>query len=772
MSRLVASILAVTLGLADVLSAQQAAQDTTRLTVERIYASREFAPDQFGPMRWLEGGTAYTTLEAPAQGEGRDIVRYDTESGRREILVPAARLVPPGASEPLEIDGYDWSPDGTKLLIFTNSREVWRTNTRGDYWVLDRATWRLSKLGGQGPEATLMFAKFSPDGGRVGYVRYAEYNIYVEDLASGRIIPITTDGSRTTINGTFDWVYEEELDLRDGWRWSPDGASIAYWQLDATGVRDFLLINNTDSLYSYPMPVQYPKAGETNSAGRVGVASAAGAAAGASNGAPTTRWIRVPGDPRQNYIARMEWAPRATGSVLRATGDVQRGGAVGAGELVIQHLNRLQNTLQVMLVDARSGEARTVFTERDSAWVELVDPLVFANGGRDFVWVSERDGWEHIYLVSRDGRRFRPLTSGEFDVTLVAVDTLGAFVYYYAAPGEPARSYLYRARLDGRGRPERLSPANAPGRHRYNIAPNLRYAIHTYSNATTPPTITLLRLPDHRPIRTLVDNARLKRKVAGLGVRAPEFTQVDIGGGTRLNAWFIKPPAFDSTRRYPVLFYVYGGPGSQTVVDAWGGSQYLWFQMLAQRGYIVASVDNRGTGSRGRAWRKIIYGRMGVVETQDQAAAAKAVARLPFVDPARVGIWGWSYGGFMSLNAITQHPDVYKTAVAVAPVTHWRYYDTIYTERYNGLPQQNAAGYDAGSPLTYAKRLRGNLLIVHGSGDDNVHYQNTEAMVNALIEVGRPFSLMVYPNRDHSISSDRATPHLRAMLTRYIEENL
>jgi dipeptidyl-peptidase-4 len=296
--------------------------------------------------------------------------------------------------------------------------------------------------------------------------------------------------------------------------------------------------------------------------------------------------------------------------------------------------------------------------------------------------------------------------------------------------------------------------------------------VHTYSRFGVPPTTTLVTVPEHRVLRTLVDNAALKAKVAGLRLGTADFQQVDIGDGIRLNAYLIKPPDFDPTRKYPVFFTVYGGPGSQTVLDAWGGANYLWHQLLVQRGYIVASVDNRGTGARGRAWRKIIYKQMGVIETKDQAAAARAIGRLPYVDSTRIGIWGWSYGGFMSLNVITQAPDVYRMAIAVAPVTHWKFYDTIYTERYMGLPQDNAAGYDKGSPVTYAKNLRGRLLIVHGSGDDNVHYQNTEVMVNALVAANRPFSLMVYPNRTHSIAGGTTRQHLFTLLTKYVEENL
>ncbi|MEK7667111.1 MAG: S9 family peptidase, partial [Gemmatimonadota bacterium] len=608
------------------------------------------------------------------------------------------------------------------------------------------------KLGGPAARpSTLMFAKFSPDGRRVGYVR--EFNLYVEDLSTGRVVQLTRDGSRTTINGTFDWVYEEELGLRDGWRWSPNGEAVAYWQLDASGVRDFALINNTDSLYSTVFPVQYPKAGETNSAGRIGVVSAAGGA---------TRWMAVPGDPRNTYIARMEWAPPV-------------GGGTAATELVLQHLNRLQNTVAVLFADARTGAVRTLFTERDSAWVDVVDDLTFVNGGRDLVWLSDRSGWRHVYLVSRSTGELRPVTRGAFDVQgFLGVDEAGLHAYYTASPGDPTQRQLWRARLDGTGEPERLSPADARGSHGYNVSPSFRFAIHTYSNADTPPVTDLVDLQaGHAVLRTLVDNDTLRSRVAALRRSPREFFQVDIGDGVRLNAYMIKPPDFDPSRRYPVFLTVYGGPGSQTVTDSWGGNGLLWHWMLTQRGYVVMSVDNRGTGGRGRAFEKIVYGQMGVVETRDQAAAARAIARMyPWVDSTRIGVWGWSYGGFMALNCILQFPEVYRTAIAVAPVTHWKYYDTIYTERYNGLPQDNAAGYDRGSPLTYARNLRGNLLIVHGTGDDNVHAQNTEAMVNALVAANRPFQLMTYPNRKHGISGGTTTRHLYELLTRFVTEKL
>ena len=747
--------------------AQQAARpDSTLLTLDRIFAGAEFRGGSFGPTRWLGDGSAYTTLERVQGGRGQEIVRYDARTAAREVLVPTARLLPPGDTVPLAIEGYSWSADQNQVLIYTRGRPVWRQNTRGDYWVLDRTTWRLHKLGGPAAQpSTLMFAKFSPDGRRVGYVR--EFNLYVEDLATGRITQLTRDGSRTTINGTFDWVYEEELDLRDGWRWSPDGRWIAYWQLDASGVRDFALIDNTDSLYSFVNPVQYPKAGETNSAGRVGVVSALGG---------VTRWMAVPGDPRQNYIARMEWAPPVGAAASAGAGAAGAAPAAAASaELVIEHLNRLQNTATVLFANARTGAVRTLFTERDSAWVDVVDDLTFVNGGRDLVWLSERSGWNHVYLVSRETGELRPLTSGQWDVLgFQGVDEAGGHVYYIASPDDPTRRYLYRARLDGTGAPQRISPADARGSHRYDIAPNYRFAIHTFSTSDTPPVTDLVDLQaGHVVLRTLVDNAQLRARVAALRRSPREFFQVEIGDGVRLNAYVMKPPDFDATRRYPVFFTVYGGPGSQTVTDGWGGTGALWHTMLTQRGYVVMSVDNRGTGARGRAFKKIVYGQMGVIETRDQAAAARAIWRMyPWVDSTRVGIWGWSYGGFMALNTILQFPDVYRTAIAVAPVTHWKFYDTIYTERYNGLPRDNAAGYDRGSPLTYAANLRGNLLIVHGTGDDNVHYQNTETMVNALVAANRPFQLMTYPNRNHGISGGSTTRHLYELLTRFVLEKL
>jgi len=731
-----------------------AAQDS--LTVDRIFSSKDFAPEQLGRVRWLERESAYLRLEADsATPAGQALVRYDAATGRRAVWIPAARLVPRGDSIPLEVEDYTVSPNERRLLIFTNSEKVWRQNTRGDFWSLDLSTWQLRKLGGaQAKPSTLMFAKFSPDGNRVAYVR--ENNLYVENLDDERITQLTHDGSRTIINGTFDWVYEEELNLRDGFRWSPDGARIAYWQLDASGVRDFLLINNTDSLYSFTIPVQYPKAGTTNSAARVGVVSASGG---------NTVWLRVPGDPRNNYIARLDWA----GS---------------SAEVVVQQLNRLQNTLVVMLGDARTGQVRTVHTERDSAWVDVGNDLRWLNGGKSFTWISERDGYRHLYLISRDGKQQRLLTPGSFDLhnpaspfgepLVVGQDSARGWIYYTASPENATQLYLFRSRTDGKGRPERLTPRDQSGYHRYFISSDGRWAIHNFSSFGTPPITNLVTLPEHKVIRTLVDNRRLRDAVAKLSRGRAEFVQVAAGPDLQLDAWVMKPPGFDSTRRYPVFFEVYGEPAAQTVLDIWKGAGYLWDLMLTQKGYVVASVDNRGTPApRGRAFRKAIYQKVGVLNVGDHAAALRTMRSWAWVDSTRIGVWGWSGGGSMTLHLMFRHPELYQTGMAVAPEADVRMYDTIYQERYLGLPQQSPEAYREASAISYADKLRGNLLVVHGQGDDNVHYQATERLINALVAANRQFTMMEYPNRSHCIcEGDGTTLHLFSLLTRYLEQNL
>ena len=717
------------------------------LSLERIFVAKEFAPERFGPARWMKDGNSYTTVEkSETVRDGKDIVLYSAETGKREILVSASRLIPSGESAPLQIENYEWSADGKLLLIFTNTQRVWRQNTRGDYWVLDLASSKLKKLGASFESSRLQFAKFVPSGRRVAYV--CKNNIYAEDIGSGRITQLTWDGSETMINGTGDWVYEEEFYLRDGFRWSPDGKYIAFWQLDSSGIKDFYLINNTDTLYPRIIPIKYPKVGELNSACRIGVVSSFGG---------EVKWLKVPGDPRNNYIPWMDWANDSK-------------------ELILQHLNRLQNTNEVMLGNIFTGEVRTIFTDRDEAWVEVVNDLRCLAGGKYFTWLSEREGWNQVYLVSRSGGEVKLITPGSFDVISVeGIEKKGGWLYYIASPDNPTQRYLFRTRLDGKGKAERITPLSQPGTHSYDISPSCDWAFHTYTTFDTPPVTELVRLPKHSAVRTLAANQELIDKVEALKRRPTEFFRIDIGNGVLLDGWCIKPPDFDPNKRYPLFIHVYGEPAGQTVLDRWGGNTYLWHLMLAQKGYIIASVDNRGTPApRGREWRKCIYKQIGILASADQAAAVRAIIqKWPYVDASRIGIWGWSGGGQMTLNAMFRYPDLYQTGIAIAFVSDQRLYDTIYQERYMGLPKDNEEGYKNGSPITFAGQLKGNLLIVHGTGDDNVHYQSFERLVNELIANNKLFSMMAYPNRTHGISEGtNTTLHLYETLTQYLNQNL
>ncbi|MBI1873072.1 MAG: S9 family peptidase [Acidobacteria bacterium] len=710
--------------------------------LQAIFDRNEYAAESFGPTAWLDGGRRYTSL---TRGAARDLVAYDTASGQETVLVSAKDLVPRGSDTPLQISGYSWSSDQSKLLIFTNTRRVWRQNTRGDYWVFDVKTKALRKLGGQAPEASLMFAKFAPDGRKVGYVR--AQNIYVEDLAGGRITPLTTDGGGDVSNGTSDWVNEEELDLRDCFRWSPDGRRLAYWQFNTSGVERFTLINNTDALYPTLTRFPYPKSGTTNSAVRVGVLSATGGA---------TTWMKTAGDPRNHYVASAEWVDAAT--------------------LALQQLNRLQNTNELLLADVASGVVRRVHRDQSETWVDVPDEVAWFNQHREFTWVSEHDGWRHVYAVARDGTRERLLTKFDGDITSVdAVDSANGRLYVTASPSNATQRYLYMSRLDGDGAVHRVTPADQPGSHSYDISPDGAWAIHTYSRFDAPPRIEIVSLPDHQVARVVTQNADLAKKIAPQLAQPVEFLSVDIGDGVVLDGYLLKPRTFDPSRKYPIIVHVYGEPAGTTVNDRWGGATILFHRAMTDEGYLVASFDNRGTPApKGTPWRKVVYGAVGELSAKEQAAAVRRLAAdRPYVDLDRVAIYGASGGGSNTLNSMFRFPDVYKVGVSIAPVPDQRLYDTIYQERYMGLPQENEKGYFAGSPINFAPGLRGRLLIVHGTGDDNVHYQGTERLINRLIELGKSFDVMVYPNRTHALSEGRGTRlHLYRLTARYLVEHV
>ncbi len=716
-------------------------------TLDAIFNKHEYDPKHFGPARWIDKGAEYTTLEpSAAVPKGQDIVVYTTSTGKRTILVSAAKLMPTPDSQPMKIEDYSWSEDNKQLLVFTNSKKVWRLNTRGDYWLLDLASGRLKKLGGDAPESSLMFAKFSPDGKSVGFVR--ANNIYVQDLATDQIHAVTQDGSATLINGTTDWVTEEELSLRDAFRWSPDSRSIAYWQFDTTGVGDFSLINDTKEEYPVVTKYGYPQPGTTNSAVKVGVVSAQGGA---------TRWMDLPGDPRNHYVPRMEWAGNSN-------------------ELILEYLNRLQNSNQVLLAKAQTGSVKTLFEDKDPAWVDYVRSFDWVGKNGGLVWLSERDGWRHAYVIARATGEPRLITNFPGDViSEIAVDDAAGWFYFIASPQDATRKYLYRSRLDGTGVPQPVTPADQPGTHGYDISPDGQWALHTFSTFDRPPATDLVHLPDHKVARTLEANDELTRKVQSLIPSPTEFFQVDVGKGVKLDGWVIKPPDFDPKKKYPVLVYVYGEPAGATVTDAWGGSGRLFHALIAQQGYLVVSFDNQGTPApKGREWRKIVYGNVGVLSSVQQAEAIRELAKeRAYIDSSRLAIWGWSGGGSNTLNMMFRYPGLFAAGIAVAPVADQRHYDTIYQERYMGLPQDNASGYHDGSAINFAQGLTGKLLVVHGSGDDNVHFQGTELLINKLVELGKPFDMMDYPNRTHSISEGPGTSfHVHSLIARYLEENV
>ena len=693
-------------------------------------------------VNWLDG-ERYSKIERNSEGKN-EIVAYSAKDNKREVIISAEKLVIPSTGKQLSVRSFTFSKDNKQVLIYTNTRRVWRYDTRGDYWVLNIEKGTLKQLGKGRPEASMMFAKFSPDGTRVAYV--SENNIFVESVAEDNIKQITTDGSDLIVNGTFDWVYEEEFNCRDGFRWSPDGKYIAYWQSDTEGTGWFDIINNVDALYPTIQRFPYPKAGTTNSAVKVGYISADGG---------NTTWIEIPGDPRNNYIPRMDFIPESN-------------------ELFIQQMNREQNMNRVWTIKIGESVPTNIFTDKDAAWLDTNDNIHWLKGGKYFTWVSERDGWKHLYRISRDGKSIEPITKGNFDfINEVGIDMKRGFIYFTASPDNFTQRYLYQARLFGNGEVKRLSPASQSGQHSYNMSPSGKWAVHTFSNTETPPVIDMISLPMHKTVRTITTNERALKQYQALKLNGKEFFKVR-SGELMLDGWMIKPVNFDPAKKYPVILDIYGEPANSTVQDVWSGGS-LWHQYLANLGYIVISIDNRGANCpRGREWRKCIYGEVGTLACLDQALGVQDLARqYSFIDSKRIGVTGWSGGGSQTLNCMFRYPDVFHTGIAVAFVSDQRLYDTIYQERYMNTPQNNPEGYRKGSPITHAKGLEGNLLLIHGTGDDNVHYQSCEMLVNELIRHGKVFSQISYPMRSHSISERQGTTfHLRKSMADYWLKNL
>lgn len=716
-----------------------------KLTLEDIYVNHTYSSKRFGPVKWYKNGVGYTSLEKSADGKGRDIVLYQTKSGDRKILVPASNLIPKGKEKPLWISNYIFSKDGKYLMVFTNTKKVWRYNTRGDYWILNINNGNLKQIGNNLPNSSLMFAKFSPDSKQIAYV--SEKNIYVENIENENIEKLTFDGGGDIINGTSDWAYEEEFGLRDAFRWSNDSKKIAFWQINKEGVGIFTMINNLDSIYSQPIQFAYPKVGTTNPSAKIGVINL---------NDKKIVWMKIDGDKRNNYLPRMEWTDNAN-------------------QLVIQQINRKQNINRVILSNANSGESRVIFKEETESWTETVDDLTWINKGKEFTWKSDRTGWLHLYLVSSDGKNLKQITKGNFEVIeSMGIDEKTGYSYFMASPESATQRYLYKTKINGKGLMKRLSPKNQTGHHYYNISPDKKYAIHTFSNYKTPPHIDIIRLNDHKLIRTMEDNNALKQKFANLNINLKEFFKIPLNDSLLLDAYMVKPPNFDANKKYPVIFYVYGEPAGTTVQNRWSGND-LWDYFLSQQGYIVMSVDNQGTKvPRGRKWKESIYKKIGILAPFEQAAAAKYIMqKWNFIDKNRIGIWGWSGGGSMTLNCMFRFPEIYKTGIAVSFVSNQKFYDSFYQERYMGQVEDNEYGYKEGSPLTHSNGLEGNLLMIYGSGDDNCHYQNLEVLVNKLIKENKYFSMIEYPMRTHAIREREGTTlHMRTSMYKYFLQNL
>ncbi len=697
--------------------------------------------------KWSDEGNAI--IEIRPEG---NIVKKELATGKETILINADQLKAQGTTIAIKPSNYSFNSDQTKWLLFTNTSKVWRYHTRGDYWLLDKTNNQLRQLGKDRPSQSLMFAKLSPDGTKVGYV--SEKNIYVEDIATGVTRQLTIDGTRKLINGTFDWVYEEEFFCKDGFRWSADSKWIAYWQVDANDTRDFYMINNTDSVYSQLIPVEYPKAGEPPSSVRIGVVDV-------TDG--KTTWMKIPGDPRQHYLTRVEWAANAT-------------------ELIVQQLNRGQNESKLWICNVSNGESNLIFSETENAWIDIVASWDqdyvdggwdWLNNGKEFLWPSEKDGWRHLYKISRDGKKETLVTIGDFDVMDIAgVDDKGGYVYYFASPGNATQKYLYRSKLDGKVKPERLSPPNQQGTHNYKVSPNTKFSRHVFSNHYTQPSSEWVSLPSHKGLNgeNKVNETVAKARKESENL---EFFKIKTADGVEMDAWMVKPENFDPAKKYPVVFYVYTEPWGQEVKDQFGvADNQLYIGDMAADGYFYIAIDNRGTPvPKGRAWRKSVYRKIGILNIHDQAMAAKEILKWSYIDTSRVAVWGWSGGGTATLNLMFQYPDLYKTGISVAAVGNMFTYDNIYQERYMGLPQENREDFIKGSPITYAKNLQGNLLYIHGTGDDNVHYQNAEMLLNELIKYNKQFQFMPYPNRTHSINEGAGTTkHLQTLYTQYLRK--
>ena len=706
------------------------------IELQEIYSNPSLYPKSVSGIVSMKDGEHYTTLEKTT--EGSCIVRHEYKTGKSlDTLLRQQDLVIANAEVQVSFSGYNLSTDESKILITTNDEAIYRRSKRSDCYVYDRTTKKTLLLTKEGK---CMYASFSPDGSKVAYVR--ENNLFICDLSSGKERPITTDGVKNEIiNGAVDWVYEEEFAMSQGYCWSSDGQRIAYYRFDESKVKEYSMDIYGDT-YPKKETYKYPKAGEANSMVQVCIYDLLKASS-----------LKVPvnkdGSITDQYIPRIQWTKDPL-------------------TLSIQRLNRKQNELELLFADARNGQSNSVLTEESSTYIEINDDLFFLDDKIHFIWRSEEDGYSHLYLYNINGQKEKQITKGAWDLTKM-YGVSGNTIYYQAAEPSAMERAVYAIKTDGSGK-KRLSARS--GTNDAQFSRNFNYFINFNSTANTPAFITLNNGTDGKDLRTLEDNAIVTTTLKDFATSKKEFFHFKNTEGIELNGWMIKPLNFSADKKYPVLMMVYGGPGINIVNDSWDGKNYLWYQLLAEKGYLIACVDGRGTGFRGTEFRNCTYKQLGKLETADQIDAAKYLGAQSYVDKSRIGIWGWSYGGYMTALCMTLGADVFKTGISVAPVCTWKNYDSVYSERFMDLPKNNEKGYSEGSPITYADKLKGHFLLIHGTADDNVHYQNTMELTNALVKADKQFDMFSYPNKNHNISGGNTRLNLYTKMTNFLLTNL
>lgn len=703
----------------------------TKITLEDIWGSRKFSPNLVYGLRSMQDGLHYTKSEAGE--DATDIVKYDYATGRKASIIVVGEDVMYNG-EVLDWTDYNFTDDESKVILICDEESIYRHSTRANHFIYDLKTKKVTAVSEAGKQR---YATLSPDNKHLAFVR--GNNLYIKNMQTGKEIAVTADGEENKIiNGATDWVYEEEFSFDRAYQWSADGNKIAYYRFDESKVKEFTMMKY-GNLYPEEVRFKYPKAGEANAVVEIYIYDI-----------PNAKNVKADiGTETDIYIPRIKWTQ-------------------DPGSLCIFRMNRHQNNLELLLTNGNTGSTKVLMNEKSETFIEIDDDLTFLQDGKRFIWTSMRDGYNHIYLFDMNGKLDKQITKGEWDVTeYYGYNSKSQTFFYQSAEKSPLDRHVYS--IDIKGNKNNLTLAN--GTNSAQFSETFEYFLHTNTASGIGHTYTM-RNKKGLEKYVLEGNEKLKSTIKEYGVKPVEFVKFKTSENIELNAWMIKPPGFDITKKYPVLMYVYGGPGSQTVQNTWGGANYMWYNMLAQQGYIIVSVDNRGTGARGEAFRNCTYKNLGYLETIDQIEAAKYLGNLPYVDSKRIGIWGWSYGGYMTALCLSKGNGIFKAGISVAPVTNWRYYDTIYTERYLRTPQENASGYDDNSPINFVKDLQGSLFLVHGTADDNVHFQNSMEYVDALVQNNIDFDMFMYPNKNHSIYGGKTRWHLYNKMTDFILQNL